>query len=195
MGSKHKQSRMEQKASFERRLEDRLSYLSKKGIESPKINKDVLVKKLRADIKAVNTRLKAIADNEKRTEDLARIKAEKAAAPKEDQKGSKDKKSKEAPAEGKEKKAAAPKKDQEGGKVKKAKETPTEGKEKADAPKEDQEGSKDKKTKETPAEGKEKAAAPKKDQEGGKVKKAKEAPAEGKEKKKKKEDNTPEATE
>jgi hypothetical protein len=57
MGSKHKQSRMEQKASFERRLEDRLSYLSKKGIESPKIDKDVLVKKLRADINAVKTRL------------------------------------------------------------------------------------------------------------------------------------------
>ena len=168
MGSKHKQSRMEQKASFERRLEDRLSYLSKKGIESPKIDKDVLVKKLRADINAVKTRLKAIADNEKRTEDLARIKAEKAAAPKEDQKGSKDKKSKGAPAEGKEK-ADAPKKDQEGGKVKKSKEPP--------------------------AEGKEKAAAPKKEKEGGKVKKPKEATAEGKEKKKKKEDNTPEATE
>ena len=142
MGSKHKQSRMEQKASFERRLEDRLSYLSKKGIESPKIDKDVLVKKLRADINAVKTRLKAIADNEKRTEDLARIKAEKAAAPKEDQKGVKVNNSQE-----------------------------------------------------PPAEDKENAAAPNEDQESGKVKKSKEAPAEDKEKKKKKEDNTPEATE
>jgi hypothetical protein len=159
---------MEQKASFERRLEDRLSYLSKKGIEFPKIGKDVIVKKLRADINAVNTRLKWIADNEKRTEELARIKAEKTAAPREDQEGGKDKKSKEAPAEGKEK-AAALKKDQEGGKVKKSKETP--------------------------AEGKEKAAAPKKDQEDGKVKKSKEAPAEGKEKKNKKEDNNPEKSE
>jgi len=129
MGSKHKQSRMEQKAAFERRLEDRLSNLSKKGIESPKIEKDVLVKKLRADINAVNTRLKGIADNEKRTEELARIKAERAAALREDQEGGKDKKSKEAPPEGKEK-AATPKKDQEGGKVKKSKEVPAEGKEK-----------------------------------------------------------------
>jgi hypothetical protein len=104
MGSKHKQSRMEQKASFERRLEDRLSYLSQKGIESPKIDKDVIVKKLRADINAVNTRLKWIADNEKRTEELARIKVEKTAAPRKDQEGGKDKKSKEAPAEGKGKK-------------------------------------------------------------------------------------------
>jgi hypothetical protein len=132
MGSKHKQSRMEQKASFERKLEDRLSYLSKKGIESPKIGKDIIVKKLRADINAVNTRLKWIADNEKKTEELAKIKAEKTAAPREDQEGGKDKKSKEAPAVGKEK-AAAPKKDQkdqEDGKVKKSKEAPAEGKEK-----------------------------------------------------------------
>jgi hypothetical protein len=132
MGSKHKQSRMEQKASFERKLEDRLSYLSKKGIESPKIGKDIIVKKLRADVNAVNTRLKWIADNEKKTEELAKIKAEKTAAPREDQEGGKDKKSKEAPAVGKEK-AAAPKKDQkdqEDGKVKKSKEAPAEGKEK-----------------------------------------------------------------
>lgn len=104
MGSKHKQSRMEQKASFERGLEDRLSYLSKMGIESPRIDKDVIVKKLRADINAVNARLKSIADIEKRTEELVRIKAEKKAAPKKDQEGGKIKKSKEAPAEGKEKK-------------------------------------------------------------------------------------------
>jgi hypothetical protein len=107
MGSKHKRSRMEQKVSFEQRLEERLSYLSKKGTEHPEIDKDVIVKKLRADINAVNTRLKAITDNEKRTEELARIKAEKAekvVAPREDQEIGKDKKSKEAPAEGKEKK-------------------------------------------------------------------------------------------
>jgi len=129
MGSKHKQSRMEQKASFERKLEDRLSYLSNKGIESPKIGKDIIVKKLRADINAVNTRLKWIADNEKKTEELAKIKAEKTAAPREDQEDGKVKKSKEAPAAGKEK-ATAPKKDQEDGKVKKSKEALAEGKEK-----------------------------------------------------------------
>jgi len=120
---------MEQKASFERKLEDRLSYLSNKGIESPKIGKDIIVKKLRADINAVNTRLKWIADNEKKTEELAKIKAEKTAAPREDQEDGKVKKSKEAPAAGKEK-ATAPKKDQEDGKVKKSKEALAEGKEK-----------------------------------------------------------------
>ena len=142
-----------------------------------------------------NARILIDVPRQKRTEELARIKAEKAAAPKEDQEGGKVKKSKETPAEGKEK-AAASKKDQEGGKVKKSKEAPAEDKEKAAAPPKEQEAVKEeKKSKETPAEGKEKAAAPKKDQEDGKVKKSKEAPAEGKEKKKKKEDHHPETSE
>lgn len=96
---------MGQRAFFERRLENRLSFLSKKGIESPEINKDTLVKKLRADIRATNVRLDAIAANEKRTEELARIKAEKAALPPKDREIVKEKKAKEAPPEeGKEKK-------------------------------------------------------------------------------------------
>jgi hypothetical protein len=104
MGSKQKQTQTGRKAFFERRLEERLSFLSKKGIESPAISKDTLVKKLRADIRAINARLKAIADNEKRTEALAKMKAEKAAAPPKDKEGGKGKEPKEAPAEGKEKK-------------------------------------------------------------------------------------------
>jgi hypothetical protein len=75
MGSKQKQTQIGRKANNERRLEDRLSFLSKKGIESPVIEKDTLVKKLRADIRAINARLGAIAANEKKTEELAKIKA------------------------------------------------------------------------------------------------------------------------
>ena len=104
MGSNQKQTQAGQKASFERKLEERLSFLSKKGIESPEINKDTLVKKLRANIRAINARLNAIADKEKKTEALAKMKAEKAAAPPKDKKGGKGKEPKEAPAEGKEKK-------------------------------------------------------------------------------------------
>jgi outer membrane biosynthesis protein TonB len=106
MGSRKKEAQERQKAYFERSLEERLSFLSKKGIESPGIDKDTLVKKLRANIRAINDRLKAIAGNEKRTEELAKIKAEKAAAPpvSKDQQEGKGKKSKEAPEEGKEKK-------------------------------------------------------------------------------------------
>jgi outer membrane biosynthesis protein TonB len=106
MGSRKKEAQERQKAYFERRLEERLSFLSKKGIESPGIDKDTLVKKLRANIRAINDRLKAIADNEKRTEELAKMKAEKTALPPppKDQEEGKGKKSKEAPEEGKEKK-------------------------------------------------------------------------------------------
>jgi hypothetical protein len=106
MGSRKKEAQERQKAYFERRLEERLSFLAKKGVEAPGIDKDALVKKLRANIRAINDRLKAIAGNEKRTEELAKIKAEKAALPPlpKDQQEGKGKKSKEAPEEGKEKK-------------------------------------------------------------------------------------------
>jgi hypothetical protein len=106
MGSRKKEAQERQKAYSERRLEERLSFLSKKGTESPGIDKDTLVKKLRANIRAINDRLKAIAANEKRTAELAKIKAEKAALPPlpKDQEEGKGKKSKEAPEEGKEKK-------------------------------------------------------------------------------------------
>jgi outer membrane biosynthesis protein TonB len=106
MGSKNKEAQGRQKAYFERRLEERLSFLAKKGIESPGIEKNTLVKKLRANIRAINDRLKAIAGNERRTEELAKIKAEKAALPPlpKDKAAGKEKPSKEAPAEGKEKK-------------------------------------------------------------------------------------------
>jgi len=103
MGSK-KETQSEQKAYLERKLENRLKLLSGRGIESPEINKDVLVKKLRANIKAVNVRMNAIADIEKKTEELAKIKAEKAAIPAKEKESSKTKKAEEAPEKGKEKK-------------------------------------------------------------------------------------------
>lgn len=103
MGLK-KETQSEQKANLERKLENRLKLLSEKGIESPDINKDVLVKKLRANIKAVNARLIAIADIEKKTEELAKMKAEKAALPAKEKGSAKTKKAEETPAGGKEKK-------------------------------------------------------------------------------------------
>jgi len=141
MGSKQKQTQMDQKAYFEQGLEDRLSSLSKRGIESPRIDKDPLVKKLRAKIRAVNDRLKVIAAYEKRTAELAKIKAERAAAPPKGRERGKEKKAKEAPEEGKAKKkkpekaekpemTQAPPKEQEGDKIEKTTEAPEEGKEK-----------------------------------------------------------------
>jgi uncharacterized membrane protein YukC len=124
---------LRQKAYFEQKLKDRLSFLSGKGIEAPKVDKDSLVRKLKASIRAVNNRLRLIADNEKRTEEMAKIKAERAAAPPKEQEGGKAEKPKKAPEEGKEKKTkaekkAAPPKAQEGGKSQKAAEAPEEAK-------------------------------------------------------------------
>jgi len=133
MGLKRKQMLMRQKIYFEQKLQDRLSFLSGKGIESPKADKDTLVRKLQANIRAVNKRLRLIADNEKRMEEMAKIKAERAAAPQKKQEGGKGEKPKKAPEEGKGKKIkaemkAAPPKAPESGKSQKTAESPEEGK-------------------------------------------------------------------
>jgi hypothetical protein len=114
---------MRQKASFEQELQARMSFLSGKGIKSPKADKDTLVRKLQADIKAVNRRLRLHADNEKRTEDIAKIKAAKAAAPQKEQEGGKGEKPKKAPEAGKGKKIKP-----EGGKSQKTTESSEEDK-------------------------------------------------------------------
>lgn len=121
MGLKRKQMQMRQKAYVEQNLQNRLTFLSGKGIEARKINKDPLVRELRADVKAVNIRLRRIADDEKRTEEMTKIKAERAAAPKKEPEVAKVEKSKK-PAQDskgkkpKEEKKAAPPKAEEGAK-------------------------------------------------------------------------------
>ena len=110
MGLRRKQMLMGQKAYFEHKLEERLSFLSGKAIKSPQADKDTLVRKLQADIRAVNRRLRLMAENERRTEEMAKIKAEKAAAPKKEQEGGKGEKPKKAPEEGKGKKIKGEKK-------------------------------------------------------------------------------------
>jgi len=81
MVSRKKEAQERQRKHFERRLEERLQILSKKRIEAPVIEKDTLIKKLRASIRAINNRLMVIASNEKKTEELARLKAEKVVPP------------------------------------------------------------------------------------------------------------------
>jgi hypothetical protein len=107
MGLKRMQMIMRQKAYFEQKLRDRLTFLSGKGIKSPKTDKDPLVKKMQADIRAVNKRLRAIADNDKRSEEIAKIKAERAAPTPKEQESGKGEKPKKAPEEGKGKKVKA----------------------------------------------------------------------------------------
>jgi hypothetical protein len=133
MGLKRKQMQIRQKAYFEQKLKDRLSFLSEKAIVSPKADKDTLVRKLKANIKAVNKRLRLISDNEKRTEEMAKIKAERAAAALKEQESGKVEKPRKAPEEGKGKKIkgerkAAPPNAEEGGKSQKTEEALEEGK-------------------------------------------------------------------
>ncbi len=133
MGLIRKQMLMRQKARFEHTLQDRLSFLSGKGIKSPKADKDTIIRKMQADIKAVNKRLRVIAASEKRTEEMVKTKAERAAAPQKEQEGGKGEKPKKAAEEGKGKKIkaekkAAPPKAPEGGKSRKTTESPEEGK-------------------------------------------------------------------
>jgi hypothetical protein len=200
MGLMRKQMLMRQKARFEHTLQDRLSFLSGKGIKSPKAEKDTIVRKMMADLKAVNKRLRVIAASEKRTEEMAKIKAERAAAPQKEQEGGKGEKPKRAAGEGKEKKikterAAVPQKEQEDGKGEKREEALEAGNgkkieaERAVVPQKEQEDGKGEKHKEALEEGKgkkieaERVAAPQKEQEDGKGEKPKKAAGEGKGKK------------
>ncbi len=118
MASKLKKTQLGRREQYERRLANRLSLLSERKTEPSRIEKDPLVKNLRANIEATDARLKAIAKIEQRTAELAKIKAAKAEAAKAEkaaalgkaaeggkEKGKdKEKEPKKAPAEGKEKK-------------------------------------------------------------------------------------------
>jgi hypothetical protein len=133
MESKRKPILMRQKAYFEQKMKDRLSLLSGKGIKPPQTDKDTLVRKFEATIRAMNRRLRRIDDDEKRTEEMAKIKAERATGPQKEREGGKGEKPKKAPeeAKGKKPKAAmktAPSKASEGVKSQKMTESPDEGK-------------------------------------------------------------------
>jgi hypothetical protein len=123
MGFMRKQMLMQQKASIVLTLQERLSFLSGKGIPSPKAEKDTIVRKLKADIKAVDQRLRKVAEHEKRSEELAATKAERAAAPRKEQEAGKGEKPKKAPEQSKGKKPKP-----EGGKSPKTAEPPGEAK-------------------------------------------------------------------
>lgn len=79
-----RETRQKQKAEWEAKLQKRLALLGEKGFDEQKIARDVGIKELKAKIKESNVRLRAIDANEKRTAELAAIKAERLAKPKEE---------------------------------------------------------------------------------------------------------------
>ena len=82
MGSNSKEARSGQKAYWEKKLNERLSVLNDKGLESSRISKDSAVRKIRAQIRSAEARLQVISDLEKKVADMAKAKVEKAAAKK-----------------------------------------------------------------------------------------------------------------
>ena len=84
MASESKETRLKQKATLEAKLQKRLAILADKGEDEKKIARDVLVRELKAELKKMAVRLRAIAAHVKRTEDLSAMKAERLAKPKEE---------------------------------------------------------------------------------------------------------------
>jgi len=67
---------------LENKLEQRLTVLAEKGLKPAEISRDADIKGTRAKIRKTNARLNTISALEKKAEEMARIKAEKAAMPK-----------------------------------------------------------------------------------------------------------------
>ncbi len=133
MGIKRQQMRLRQKAALELELKNRMLFLAEKGIADRRADKDTLVRGIKAKIKSVDRGLKWYAENEKKTEEIAKAKAAREAAPSEEKPGGKAEKPKKAPEEGKGKKVksekkAAPPNAQEGGHSQQAPKGPQEGK-------------------------------------------------------------------
>jgi len=103
MGMKKKEVQLRHQADSEKGLQNRIAFLSGKGIEAPRIDKDPIVRKWKAEIKQAKNRLRRIADHEKRTEDIAEVKAARVAAPAKEPESAKAGKPKKAPQEAKKK--------------------------------------------------------------------------------------------
>lgn len=81
MPSKTREARVDQKVSLESELSQRLADLTEKGRKSDKLTRDPKVRKLRAQLRKTTNRLEVIAAKEKKIEEMAKAKAEKASLP------------------------------------------------------------------------------------------------------------------
>ncbi|MDZ7696893.1 MAG: hypothetical protein U5R49_08240 [Deltaproteobacteria bacterium] len=84
MASKSKTSRLGQKRYWEEKLNQRLSELEQGGVSPKDAAKDTAVQSFRAKLRETEKRLAVIEDREKKLEEMARLKAEKRAAPRKD---------------------------------------------------------------------------------------------------------------
>ncbi|HDZ89104.1 MAG TPA: hypothetical protein ENH37_00290 [Deltaproteobacteria bacterium] len=86
VASRAKTVRADQKAYWEEKLNQRLSLLADQGAEPRKVARDTTVRQLRAKLRETEKRLQSIEEKEKKLEELARVKAERLAAPKKKEK-------------------------------------------------------------------------------------------------------------
>ncbi|MBW2672833.1 MAG: hypothetical protein JRD89_05345 [Deltaproteobacteria bacterium] len=84
MASKDKIARDAQKAYWEGALSCRLEVLKERGLDQGRIAKDASVKKIRAEIRKIAGRLAVIDKKQDKVAEMARVKAEKLAVPKEE---------------------------------------------------------------------------------------------------------------
>lgn len=84
MASESRETRLTQKAAWELKLQKLTAQLADKGQDEKQIARDAAIKALKAKVKAAGVRLRAIDATEKRTAELAAIKAERLARPKEE---------------------------------------------------------------------------------------------------------------
>jgi hypothetical protein len=108
MASKLRNARETQRSYWVEKLARLREELKEQGLDEQQVEKDTAVRKLKAKITDTNVRLAAIAANEKKLEDMARIREEKKAAPQKE-------KGKKAAAPVEEPKAKKKKKKEEGG--------------------------------------------------------------------------------
>jgi hypothetical protein len=84
MPSKSKEARLNQMEYLEYKLDRRLAFLAERSVDPGRIVKDPAVRMIRAKIRETDARLRAIAAIEKKTEEMAKVKAEKLTLPKEE---------------------------------------------------------------------------------------------------------------
>ena len=77
MPSKSREARDEQKNYWERELKLRLKLLGEKGWPSEKVDKDPMIRKIKAQLRSTGRRIVVIEGRRKKIEEMARIKAEK----------------------------------------------------------------------------------------------------------------------
>ena len=81
MASKLMKVREDQKAHWELKLKQRLDVLKGNGTSDSRIDKDTVVRKIKAKIKETASRIRAIIAKDEKIKEMARVKEEKKAAP------------------------------------------------------------------------------------------------------------------